>query len=88
MYIFYYKEGDLNYDENINEIFPVLRFFDKYYYINLLPVKLIDNIYNEEGELAIKNSILNFSITKNIIEYIHYIRFPLIPCFKYDNIVN
>ena len=88
MYIFYYKEGDLNYDENINEFFPVLRFFDKYYYINLLPVKLIDNIYNEEGELAIKNSILNFSITKNIIEYIHYIRFPLIPCFKYDNIVN
>ena len=88
MYIFYYKEGDLNYDENINEFFPVLRFFDKYYYINLLPVKLIDNIYNEEGELAIKNSILNFSITKNIIDYIHYIRFPLIPCFKYDNIVN
>ena len=70
MYIFYYKEGDLNYDENINEFFPVLRFFDKYYYINLLPVKLIDNIYNEEGELAIKNSILNFSITKNIIDYI------------------
>ena len=88
MYVFYYKEENFMYDDSINESFPVLRFFDKYYYINLLPVKLIDNIYNEEGEMAIKNSILNFSITKNIIDYIHYVKYPLIPCFKYDNIVD
>ena len=69
-----------NVNENdFNDTLPVLKFFNQYYYINIVPTKYIENIFvNENGDnFNINNSILNFSVTKNIIDFIHYMKNPL-----------
>jgi hypothetical protein len=88
IYAFYYRNisnENLNLimpnvnDNDFNDTLPVLKFFNQYYYINIVPTKYIENIFvNENGDnFNINNSILNFSVTKNIIDFIHYMKNPL-----------
>ena len=85
MYAFYYR--NLYENNNIliqknnefNETLPVLKFFNNYYFINLVPTEYIENIFsdNNRDDFNINNSILNFSVTKNIIDFMHYLKNPL-----------
>ena len=83
IYAFYYrnisKENILPNDNDFNDALPVLKFFNDFYYINIVPTKYIQNIYidNNNENFNLSNSILNFSVTKNIIDFIHYMRNPL-----------
>ena len=73
--IFYYGNN-----EDIND-FPVMKFFDKFYYVNLIPISLIDITKN-----IVNSSVLNFSITKNIIDYIYFRAHPLLKIFNIEAI--
>ena len=83
MYAFYYRnvsnDNIIPMENDFNDALPVLKFFNQYYFINIVPTKYIENIFiNQNGDnFNINNSILNFSITKNIIDFIHYMKNPL-----------
>ena len=83
MYAFYYRnvsnDNIIPLENDFNDALPVLKFFNQYYFINIVPTKYIENIFiNQNGDnFNINNSILNFSITKNIIDFIHYMKNPL-----------
>ena len=90
IYAFYYRNISnennniiIPSDNDFNEALPVLKFFNQYYYINIVPTKYIENIFiNENGDnFNINNSILNFSVTKNIIDFIHYMKNPLLKTY-------
>ena len=89
IYAFYYRninsdnknvlnQKNIN-NKEFNESLPVLKFFSNYYYINMVPTEYIENIYLNENtdSFNINNSILNFSVTKNIIDFMHYLKNPL-----------
>ena len=86
IYAFYYRNINIE-NKNIleqnnnefNDTLPVLKFFSNYYYINMVPTEYIENIFsdNYNDEFNINNSILNFSVTKNIIDFMHYLKNPL-----------
>ena len=83
IYAFYYRnisnENIIPVDNDFNDALPVLKFFNQYYFINIVPTKYIDNIFLNQNDdnFNINNSILNFSVTKNIIDFIHYMKNPL-----------
>ena len=89
IYAFYYRNIN-NENKNIinkkninnsgfNDTLPVLKFFSNYYYINMVPTEYIENIYSENNNdtFNLNNSILNFSVTKNIIDFMHFLNKPL-----------
>ena len=89
IYTFYYRninsdnknflnQNNMN-NNDFNDTLPVLKFFANYYYINMVPTEYIENIYSNDANDAfnINNSILNFSVTKNIIDFMHYLKNPL-----------
>ena len=98
IYTFYYRNL-INENQNIiinldnndfNETLPVLKFFNEFYYINIVPTRYIENIFiNENGDnFNINNSILNFSVTKNIIDFIHYMKSPLLKIYDLLSLKN
>ena len=93
IYAFYYRENNNIYNTEmntgtLNETLPVLKFFNEYYYINIVPTKYVENIFigGNGYDVNISNSILNFSITKNIIDFIHYMKNPLIKSNDIDSL--
>jgi hypothetical protein len=89
IYAFYYRninnenknilnEKNINNSE-FNDTLPVLKFFSNYYYINMVPTEYIENIYSENNNdtFNLNNSIRNFSVTKNIIDFMHFLNKPL-----------
>ena len=89
IYTFYYRnintdnknflnQNNMN-NNDFNDTLPVLKFFANYYYINMVPTEYIENIYSNDANdtFNINNSILNFSVTKNIIDFMHYLKNPL-----------
>ena len=83
IYAFYYRnvsnENILPNENDFNDALPVLKFFNEYYFINIVPTRYIENIFiNKNADnFNLNNSILNFSVTKNIIDFIHYLKNPL-----------
>ena len=86
IYAFYYRNINLD-NKNIlsqknknefNDTLPVLKFFSNYYHINMVPTEYIENIFSDNNDdFDINNSILNFSVTKNIIDFMNYLKNPL-----------
>ena len=100
IYAFYYRnintenknilnQKDIN-NKEFNDTLPVLKFFSNYYYINIVPTEYIENIYsdNSNDEFNINNSILNFSVTKNIIDFMHYLKSPLNKAIEISQLKN
>ena len=80
--VFHYKEEGVITNRD-NPQFPVLSLYDKFYHIKLVPIELVDATRN-----FVQNSILNFSVTKNIIDYIFFRQNPLEKIFNYDIICS
>ena len=81
MFIYYVVFYDDNCELNEDNVFPVMKFFDTFYYVNIAPV-----ILNDICAKISNSTVLNFSITKNIIDYIYYKQHPLIKIFNFEAI--
>ena len=99
IYTFYYRninsnnknilsQQNMNNNNDFNDTLPVLKFFGNYYFINMVPTEYIENIYSNDNNDAfnLNNSILNFSITKNIIDFMHYLKNPLNKVYNINDI--
>ena len=88
MNVFYYKNTKSIFinDSQINDSFPIIKFYDKFYYINLLPIKFEEEFYLDEHSFDLKNSILNFSINKNVLDFMHYLNEPLLYSFDFNKL--
>lgn len=81
MFIYYVVFYDDNCELSEDNVFPVMKFFDAFYYVNIAPV-----ILNDICAKISNSTVLNFSITKNIIDYIYYKQHPLIKIFNFEAI--
>ena len=98
IYAFYYRNNNLenknilsqNNKNEFNEALPVLKFFSNYYFINMVPTDYIENILseNDNDTFNINNSILNFSVTKNIIDFMNYLKNPLNKLYEINQLKN
>ena len=99
IYTFYYRninsnnknilsQQNMNNNNDFNDTLPVLKFFGNYYFINMVPTEYIENIYSNDNNDAfnLNNSILNFSVTKNIIDFMHYLKNPLNKVYNINDI--